>query len=92
MTCIGNRHLLSQLIYFFFSGNLITKELENIIIDSKLIAVSIISGNRNFSSRIHPLTKANYLASPSLVIAFAIAGNININLENTPLGKSSING
>ena len=72
-TCIGN------------SGHLFN-EIEKIILNKNIIAVSIISGNRNFEGRVHPLIKASYLASPMLVIAFAIAGNILINLKKEPLG------
>jgi aconitate hydratase len=54
-----------------------------------LIATSISSGNRNFEGRIHPLTRANYLASPPLVVAYALAGTVNIDLVNDPLGTDS---
>jgi aconitate hydratase len=50
---------------------------------------SVLSGNRNFEARIHPLVRANYLASPMLVVAFALAGRIDIDLYNEPLGRSS---
>ena len=52
-----------------------------------LVVVGILSGNRNFEGRIHPLTRANYLASPPLVIAYAIAGTTLIDFEKEPLGK-----
>ena len=55
-----------------------------------LIAVGILSGNRNFEGRVHPNTRANYLASPPLVIAYAIAGTIRIDFEREPLGKASL--
>jgi aconitate hydratase len=48
--------------------------------------VGVLSGNRNFEGRIHPSTRASYLASPPLVIAYAIAGRINIDFETEPLG------
>lgn len=48
-----------------------------------------MSGNRNFEGRIHPLTRANYLASPALVVAYAIAGNIGVDFETEPLGTNS---
>ena len=48
----------------------------------------VLSGNRNFEGRIHPLTRANYLASPPLVIAYALAGTVCIDFEQEPLGKS----
>ena len=47
----------------------------------------MLSGNRNFEGRVHPLTKANFLASPPLVVAFAIAGTVNIDFEKEPVGK-----
>lgn len=54
------------------------------------MAVGILSGNRNFEGRIHPSTRANYLASPPLVIAYAIAGRVDIDFENEPLGFSPV--
>jgi aconitate hydratase len=74
MTCIGN------------SGPL-EKELKEAISKNKLIAVAILSGNRNFEGRVHPDCKANYLASPPLVVAYAIAGRIDFDFEKEPLGK-----
>jgi len=47
----------------------------------------VLSGNRNFEGRIHPLTRANYLASPLLVIAYALAGTVDIDFETEPIGK-----
>lgn len=73
-TCIGN------------SGPL-DKQIEDAIQSSNLTVASILSGNRNFEGRIHPLVKTNWLASPALVVAYAIAGNININLATEPLSK-----
>lgn len=55
-----------------------------------LVAVGVLSGNRNFEGRIHPLTRANYLASPPLVIAYAIAGTVLIDFEKEPLGKAML--
>ena len=52
-----------------------------------LVAAGVLSGNRNFEGRIHPLTRANYLASPPLVIAYALAGTVLIDFEKEPLGK-----
>ena len=52
-----------------------------------LVACGVLSGNRNFEGRIHPMTRANYLASPPLVIAYAIAGTVKIDFETQPLGK-----
>lgn len=74
-TCIGN------------SGPL-QSEIEEVISNNKLVTAAVLSGNRNFEARIHPLVRANYLASPPLVVAYALAGTINVNLANSPLGKS----
>lgn len=73
-TCIGNSGPLSD-------------EVESAIKDGELIVAGVLSGNRNFEGRVHPSIKANYLASPPLVVAYAIAGTVNINLEKDPLGK-----
>ncbi|NVM35730.1 MAG: aconitate hydratase AcnA [Candidatus Lokiarchaeota archaeon] len=73
-TCIGN------------SGPL-NKDLVNEIEGRDLVAASVLSGNRNFEGRINPHTKANYLASPPLVVAFALAGTVAINMEKEPLGS-----
>jgi len=73
-TCIGNSGPLNQNI-----SNAIHKE--------NLYAVSVLSGNRNFEGRISPDVKANYLASPPLVVAFALAGNMNFDMYKTPLGS-----
>lgn len=73
-TCIGN------------SGPL-PKAVEAAVREGDLVAASVLSGNRNFEGRVHPLTKANYLASPPLVIAYALAGTMDINLDKDPLGK-----
>lgn len=51
------------------------------------MACGVLSGNRNFEGRIHPLTRANYLASPLLVIAYALAGNVLFDFDKEPLGK-----
>ncbi|WP_157065230.1 aconitate hydratase AcnA [Amphibacillus sediminis] len=72
-TCIGN------------SGPL-AKEVEDAIIEYDLTVASVLSGNRNFEGRIHPLVKANYLASPPLVVAYALAGTVDIDLTKEPLG------
>lgn len=55
-----------------------------------LVACGVLSGNRNFEGRIHPLTRANYLASPMLVLAYALAGTVCIDFETTPLGIVSV--
>ncbi len=75
-TCIGN------------SGPL-QPEISKAIAHSDLIAVSVLSGNRNFEGRISPDVRANYLASPPLVVAYALAGDMNIDLTTQPLGKGS---
>ena len=72
-TCIGN------------SGNLLP-EVAKAITDTDLLASAVLSGNRNFEGRINPLVKANFLASPPLVVAYALAGNTNIDLTSAPLG------
>ncbi len=73
-TCIGN------------SGP-IQKELSEAIAEGDLVAVSVLSGNRNFEGRISPDVRANYLASPPLVVAYALAGDMNIDLTKDPLGQ-----
>jgi len=72
-TCIGN------------SGPLHHK-IEEAIKDNNLIVASVLSGNRNFEGRIHSLVKANYLASPGLVVAYCLAGTVKINLDQDPIG------
>lgn len=59
-----------------------------LLFQGELVAVGVLSGNRNFEGRIHPLTRANYLASPPLVIAYAIAGTVLIDFEKEPLGTA----
>ncbi|MGE7979135.1 MULTISPECIES: aconitate hydratase AcnA [unclassified Psychrobacillus] len=73
-TCIGN------------SGPLLP-EIEKAIIDEDLFVTSVLSGNRNFEGRVHPLVKANYLASPPLVVAYALAGTVDIDLQKDSFGK-----
>lgn len=51
------------------------------------MACGVLSGNRNFEGRIHPLTRANYLASPPLVIAYALAGTLLIDFDKDPIGE-----
>ena len=53
----------------------------------KLVAAAVLSGNRNFEGRMHPQVRANYLASPPLVVAYALAGTVDMDLANEPLGK-----
>jgi len=74
-TCIGN------------SGPLASAEVEAAVEKEKLNVVAVLSGNRNFEGRIHPLVKASYLASPPLVVAYALAGDIRRDLTTEPLGK-----
>jgi aconitate hydratase len=73
-TCIGNSGPLAPAI-------------EEAIVQHDLIAASVLSGNRNFEARVHSNIKANFLMSPPLVVAFALAGHINIDLTTEPLGK-----
>ena len=75
-TCIGN------------SGPL-PEPVAQAVREGELVAAAVLSGNRNFEGRINPLVKANYLASPPLVVAFALAGTVNIDLTREPLGKDA---
>ncbi|HEX9996229.1 MAG TPA: aconitate hydratase [Abditibacterium sp.] len=75
-TCIGN------------SGPL-DPHLEKAIIDNDFVVASVLSGNRNFEARVHQSIKANFLMSPPLVVAFALAGRIDLDVENEPLGVDS---
>ena len=63
------------------------QNISDAIHKENLYAVSVLSGNRNFEGRISPDVKANYLASPPLVVAFALAGNMNFDMYKTPLGS-----
>jgi aconitate hydratase len=74
--CIGN------------TGPLATPEIEQEVKDHDLNVVSVLSGNRNFEGRIHPLVKSSYLASPPLVVAYALAGTVHIDLQDQPLGNA----
>lgn len=62
--------------------------VSNSALQGDLVAVGVLSGNRNFEGRVHPNTRANYLASPPLVIGYAIAGTVRIDFEKEPLGKT----
>jgi aconitate hydratase len=75
-TCIGN------------AGDL-TPEINEVIGKNELVAAAVLSGNRNFEARIHPNLKANFLASPPLVVAYAIAGNVMVDLMTQPVGKGT---
>ncbi len=72
-TCIGN-------------GGDLAPEINEAILDNDLVCAAVLSGNRNFEARIHPNLRANFLASPPLVVAFALAGRANINMDAEPLG------
>ncbi|KAL1316003.1 aconitate hydratase 1 [Arachis hypogaea] len=72
-TCIGN------------SGD-INEAVASAITENDIVAAAVLSGNRNFEGRVHPLTRANYLASPPLVVAYALAGTVDIDFETEPIG------
>ena len=74
-TCIGNSGPLHEAI-------------EKAMLETPFVSCSVLSGNRNFEARIHPLVKANFLMSPPLVIAFALAGRVNIDMQTEPLGTA----
>jgi len=74
-TCIGNSGPLPEAV-------------EKAVKDGDLIVAGVLSGNRNFEGRIHPYVKANFLASPPLVVAYALAGTVDIDLNTEPLGKN----
>ena len=74
MTCIGN------------SGEL-DEAVSKAITENDIVACAVLSGHRNFEARVHPLSRGNYLASPPLVVAYALAGTVDIDFEKTPLGK-----
>jgi aconitate hydratase len=73
-TCIGN------------SGALLP-EVAKAVSEHQLVAAAVLSGNRNFEGRVHPQVRANYLASPALVVAYALAGTVDIDLTSEPLGR-----
>ena len=73
-TCIGN------------SGPL-PEPVANAITEGNLVAAAVLSGNRNFEGRVNPHTRANYLASPPLVVAYALAGTVDIDFDTTPIGE-----
>ncbi|CAD5222276.1 unnamed protein product [Bursaphelenchus xylophilus] len=76
MTCIGNSGPLQD-------------ELAQAIDENDLVVAGVLSGNRNFEGRIHPNVRANYLASPPLVVAYGLAGTVNIDFENEPIGQGT---
>ena len=73
-TCIGNSGPLAE-------------PIARAITDHELVVAAVLSGNRNFEARIHPLVRANYLASPMLVVAYALAGRVDVNLVTEALGR-----
>ncbi len=73
-TCIGNSGPLPEAVH-------------NTVIDNDIVAASVLSGNRNFEGRIHPLVKANWLSSPPLVVAYALAGSTRVNLATEAIGQ-----
>ncbi len=75
-TCIGNSGPLAD-------------EISGAITEGDLVVCSVLSGNRNFEARIHPEVKANYLASPPLVVAYSLAGRMDIDFEHEPIGTGS---
>jgi aconitate hydratase len=75
-TCIGNSGPLAE-------------PINEAIQDNDLAVAAVLSGNRNFEGRIHPLVRASYLASPPLVVAFALAGSVDVDLVNEPIGKDA---
>ena len=72
-TCIGNSGPLPDAV-------------ADAVTDGKLVVAAVLSGNRNFEGRVHPQVKANYLASPPLVVAYALAGSLNVDITTEPLG------
>jgi aconitate hydratase len=75
-TCIGNSGPLHPAI-------------EKAIVDNQVVAVSVLSGNRNFEARVHANVKANFLMSPPLVVAYALAGSVNVDITTEPIGTGT---
>src|SRR5262249_219406 len=75
-SCVGNSGPLPEAI-------------SRAIHDNSLVVAAVLSGNRNFEGRVHPEVRANYLASPPLVVAYALAGRVDVNLQMDPLGTGS---
>ncbi|MDD2740003.1 MAG: aconitate hydratase AcnA [Methylomonas lenta] len=75
-TCIGNSGPLDEAV-------------ENAILENDLVVSAVLSGNRNFEGRVHPLTKTNYLASPPLVVAYALAGSTALDITRDPIGTGN---
>ncbi|KAK3014234.1 hypothetical protein RJ639_008167 [Escallonia herrerae] len=78
-TCIGNSGDLDDSVASAISEN-------GTVLIFYIVAAAVLSGNRNFEGRVHPLTRANYLASPPLVVAYALAGTVDIDFEKDPIG------
>jgi len=78
-TCIGNSGPLPELV---------SQQIE----DNKLVVAAVLSGNRNFEGRVHPEVRANFLASPPLVVAYALAGRVDLDLTREPIGYDSLKG
>ena len=78
-TCIGNSGPLDE-------------PIATAVEDDQLVVAAVLSGNRNFEGRIHPLVRASYLASPPLVVAFALAGRVDVDLTTEPLGTAATGG
>lgn len=76
MTCIGNSGALDD-------------EVAEAITNGDIVAAAVLSGNRNFEGRVHPQSRANYLASPPLCVAYALAGTVNIDFDKEPIGKNA---
>src|SRR5205814_1158903 len=74
-TCIGNSGPLAQ-------------PIEEAVVKNDMVCAAVLSGNRNFEARIHPNIRANFLASPPLVVVYALAGSVLLDLRNQPIGKS----
>ena len=74
MTCIGNSGEIDPIV-------------QKLIEENDFVATSVLSGNRNFETRVHPLTKDNYQASPPLVVAFTLAGTCDFNMDTQSLGN-----
>jgi aconitate hydratase len=77
-TCIGN------------SGPL-QSDVARVVEEANLVVASVLSGNRNYEGRINPMTRANYLASPMLVVAYALAGTVHLNMQKDPIGHNANN-
>ena len=78
-TCIGNSGPLSP-------------EVAKAVTENQLVAAAVLSGNRNFEGRVHPQVRANYLASPPLVVAYALAGTVDIDFVSQPLETTVVAG